>query len=249
MSEDESYIVKQRDFEALVRAEDKDALADFFEQPVTVIVESITGAIARSRKEWVLATSRIVQGAFKARLFPQVAAEISAFRKAGKIPDDYAKRKSGFQTWVELFTVIDEETPDEERLEALKAMFLAVNHVNTADAEKVVAYQLFQIAKRLRSNDLLILKFAFEMNRKGTALTSNSYGEWVRLISSNSHLPEGLVDLADETLVQCRLLTERYDTANRLQINQSKLRLTELGIKFCENLERYRIEKQSLEND
>jgi hypothetical protein len=246
MSEDESYITKQRDFAALVRAGDKDALADLFEHPVTAIVEGITGFIASGPKEWVLASGRLVQGVFKAQLFPQVAAEIEAFRKAGKIPDDFAERKNGLQTWVELFTAIDEETPDEERLEALKAMFLAVNQVNAADRDKVVGYQLFQIAKRLSSNELLVLKAAyagFTKGRFGSGLMP--FAEWARVVGESlGHSIEGLIEHADEALTANQLLTKRLSVGG---VQCTSGRFTDLGIKFCENIERYQIEKKSLE--
>jgi hypothetical protein len=44
------------------------------------------------------------------------------------------------------FTVIDNETPDEDRLEALKAMFYSVNKINATEGERVAKAQLFQIA-------------------------------------------------------------------------------------------------------
>ena len=84
------------------------------------------------------------QGALKAKLFEQLSREIKDLRDKGKIPDDFAEERNGFQSWVELMTIIDEESPDPERLAALKAMFYAVNKVNAEDSERILAYQLFQ---------------------------------------------------------------------------------------------------------
>ena len=42
-------------------------------------------------------------------------------------------------------------------------MFLAANKVNASDAEKILGYQLFQIARRLTSNELLVLKATFQL--------------------------------------------------------------------------------------
>jgi hypothetical protein len=82
-----------------------------------------------------LSVGRIVQAPFKAKLFQQVAQEIEEFRKKGRIPEDFIDRKDGAKTWVDLFTIIDEESPDEERLDALKAMFFSVNNIKIDDAE------------------------------------------------------------------------------------------------------------------
>lgn len=75
-------------------------------------------------------TGYIVQGILKGKLYQQVAQEIKELRAKGKIPADFAdegKHKYGFKSWVELLTIIDEEAPDADRLEALKAMFYSIN--------------------------------------------------------------------------------------------------------------------------
>lgn len=85
----------------------------------------------------------------KGKLLQEVCREIKELRDKGKIPDDFAEKKYGFKSWVELLKTVDEEAPDVDKLEALKAMFYSVNKVNVQDREQVFNYQLFQIAKRL----------------------------------------------------------------------------------------------------
>jgi hypothetical protein len=146
--------------------------------------------------------------------------------------------------------IIDSETPDEERLEALKAMFYAVNKFNATDAQRILGYQLFQIAKKLGSNDLLVLKRVNEL-RLSTSLSGNSYKEWVQVISAySSGLLAGLIDLADTTLVQYRLLSERFEAGPaggrpKPLIDQSNFRLTDLGINFCQNIQTYQMDKKA----
>ena len=53
-----------------------------------------------------------------------------------KSPTSLPRRSDAFNSWVELFTVIDNETPDEDRLEALKAMFYSVNKINATEGRK-----------------------------------------------------------------------------------------------------------------
>jgi hypothetical protein len=81
-------------------------------------------------------------------------------------------------------------------------------------------------------------------------MPGNSYKEWSQRISRSAGgllegLLEGLIELADSTLVQYRLLSERYDsggTSNKPKplIDPSNLGLTDLGFKFCENIRSWR---------
>jgi hypothetical protein len=110
----------------------------------TSIVEAITGLFASGKWGAAVVGHRSVQGALKFKLLQQGSKEIQELRAKGKIADEFAK-KYAFN-WVEVFTVIDNETPDEDRLEALKAMFYSVNKINATEGERVAKDQLFQIA-------------------------------------------------------------------------------------------------------
>jgi hypothetical protein len=126
MSEDNSIVLKPQElFSDAILTQNADDLAKFMDEPLTAIAEAITGALAVEPKAWMGMTGRIVQGILKAKLFQQVSRELKDLRERGKIPDDFADEghKYGFKSWVELLTIIDEETPDADRLEALKAMF------------------------------------------------------------------------------------------------------------------------------
>lgn len=247
MADDESYIVKPRDLDLILRGENEQELRGLMDDPLSVVSGIVNDYLEQGPKMFAGSTVRVAHAVLKGKLLQQVAQEINEFRKKGKIADDFAGRKYGYDTWVDLLKIIDEETPDEDRLEALKAMFYAANKVNATDAQQVVAYQLFQIAKKLSSNDLLVLKATFDANFQG-GFTGNSYKDWSdRVSKSAGGLPNGLVDLADSTLVQYRLLTERYGTgtpANPL-ISSPNMRLTDLGLKFCQNIRDYKSNKES----
>ena len=70
-----------------------DELAKFMDQPLTAIVETITGALAAGPQAWMVMTGRIVQGILEAKLFQQLSLEIKELRAKGKIPDDFADEK------------------------------------------------------------------------------------------------------------------------------------------------------------
>ena len=242
MKEDETHIIKPRDFAEIIQAPRTDLVADFLEQPFSVIAESITGFLASGPKEWTLSVGRIVQAPFKARLFEEVAREIEELRKKGKIREDFADQKYGAKTWVELFTIIDEESPDEDRLDALKAMFFSVNRITADDAERVLQYQLFQIAKKLNSNDLIVLKAVYESPEVNS---QSNLRDWMQAVSHHlGHSLSALVELGEVNLVESRLLAPRLEP-DRLRVTQN--RLTDLGKKFCDTIKWYHIEKNRMQ--
>jgi hypothetical protein len=188
------------------------------------------------------------KGALKVKLFQQLSREIKELRDKGKIPDDFAEKKNGYQSWVELMTIIDEESPDPERLDAIKAMFYAVNKVNATDGERILAYQLFQIAKKLTSGQLLYLKACYgiyreerptpDLPRRGGTL---NIVEWcVKIGKKLGHSVTSLLDLDDKALADSGLLHHRG--AMDRGVNTLDARLTDLGIKFCEEIQKYHLE-------
>lgn len=125
-----------------------------------------------------------------------------------------------------------------------------VNEVNAADAEQIVGYQLFQIAKKLTSNELLILRSAYASrgNHLFMPNTSIPFKDWAEVLFGElGHRLQALIEHADDVLVGNKLLTRRFnmDSGFGGVVYPSNGRLTDLGIKFCESLERYEIAKKA----
>ena len=85
-------------------------LDEFLNQPATFIAETITGMLGDGVKGVSASGGRIVQAILKGRAYKQWAVEFKRLRATGRIAPDFAERKYGFQTWVELMTIIDEES-------------------------------------------------------------------------------------------------------------------------------------------
>ncbi|MFZ0289308.1 MAG: hypothetical protein WBW98_04110 [Candidatus Sulfotelmatobacter sp.] len=115
---DEGYILKPKDPSAIVRLQDPTVIQQLLEQPLTVIAESLAGYFSVGNGFWAAAGTRLAQAALKGRVFQQFEREFKNLRDKGKIPDDFAEKKYRYKSWVELLTVLDEEVPDEDRLEA-----------------------------------------------------------------------------------------------------------------------------------
>jgi hypothetical protein len=248
MTEEESIVLKPREpFSDALLPQSADELAKFMDQPLIAIAETITGALAAGPKAWTLMTGHIVQGIFKGKLWEQVSQEIKELRDKGKIPDDFAdekKNKYGFKSWVDLIKAIDENPPDADLLEALMAMFYGANKVNATDAQKMLSYRLFHIAKRLTSGELLLLKTLYDAY-KGSNFNTEiiSLTNWTQKIAKlQGHCLPALV-LKDQRALMEEELISGYQDASVSAFNQSILernaRLSDLGIAFCQNIETY----------
>ncbi len=240
MADEVSIIAKPRDYSDIINLQEPAILEAFLDQPLTYIAETITGALAVGKTGAMVSGGRIVQPLLKGKLFQQFGSEFKKLRDAGRIPEDFADKKYGFKTWVEFMTIIDEESPDADRLDALKAMFYEVNKLNATDGERVAAYQMWQIAKGLSSGETLLLRVAF-YHRATYPDSRSDYRYWESLMAeSMGHKITGLIGLYEKKLVEMGLLTERLH-GDLSGIRAANARLTDLAIKVCENIKNYQI--------
>jgi hypothetical protein len=226
MDENESYIVKRQDLAEIIRSQNEQAIEGLLKDPLAVIAAAVNEYLLHP-SAFASAGIRIAHAALKGTLFQQFATEIADLRQKGKLADDFSKNKYGYDTWVDLLKIIDDEVPDEDRLEALKAMFYAANGMKEADGERIVAYQLFQIAKKLSSNELLILKALWQQKLEGST-THDANNFYLKCQAILGHGETDLIILGYSRLPELRL-AESY-------------RLTALGSTFCANIDKYRID-------
>ncbi len=137
-------------------------------------------------------------------------------------------------------------------------MFLAANRVGASDGQSIAAYELFQVAKTLNSGELLLLKAIYETYRSGSfdRVGNTPLGIWAQGMAGRvGHGLKSLVLRDEPALVREGLLSPRFKAATRqvdylgkaneeaMALHQGDTgRMTDLGIRFCENLETYRIE-------
>jgi len=140
--------------------------------------------------------------------------------------------------------IIDDDCPDAERLGALKAAFYAVNRVTAGDAQTIVEYQLWQIAKELRSGDILLLRSIYSLVNRAPG---SHYKEWVSEMARTSGLQIAeLLERHEKRLVDLLLVTPRTIVPEDGQLGYDHSgfdgrnnRLSLLGFRFCKNLETY----------
>jgi len=249
MAEELSIVTKPRDYSDIVQLLDPDVLG---KSSFSYIAELITGYLAVGNAGMFVASGRLVQAVLKGKLFQQWGNEFKKLRDAGKIPDDFGEKRYGPKTWEELMRIIDEETPDADRLDALKAMFYEVNKANVSDATRIAAYHLWQIVKSLSSGELLLLKTAFEQrDTYKSSLPSpgyDSYDYWANCMAQSiGHNMAGLIGVHEKKLTELGLLSQRSE--NQRGTSPVNARLTDLGIKVCENIKNYQLVLHEIESD
>ena len=116
MNDDPSYIVRARDLESIIQNPDKNAIQELLEAPGAVFAALLTELFTSGPVGFFAPAVRIAQGAFKGEVYKQLGVEVRLLRDKGTLRNDFESNSSGYQTWVELLTIIDNETPDEERI-------------------------------------------------------------------------------------------------------------------------------------
>jgi hypothetical protein len=219
----------------------------FLEHPLGPALEAVTGAFAVGARHFGVSAGRMAQAILKGQMYEQFAYEMRTLREAGKLPKNPGATKHEIFTWAELMKIIDDECPDEERLDALKAAFYAVNKIRDGDADQIVSYQLWQITKELRSGDILLLH---SMYTRVSSSAGAHARDWVAHMAKISGLviPE-LVERYEKRLTDLLLMTPRVQVADDSRngylgsgINSVNNRLTFLGVRLCQNIEGYKIE-------
>lgn len=218
--------------------QDPALLSEFLKQPTLKIAEAITGLLSQGRPGLMASAGRIIQGAIKGKMMEQVGREIKKLIDEGKIKEDYAESKFGFKSLAELLDFIDSETPDNDRFEAIKAVFYYINSKDAISSEEVLNYQIFQIIKKLTSSQIILLKLCYtdylEYLENPSSPVDTSAVVWLNHICQIAgHNIVEIIEKDEYILIENSLLTKRQypDRSGTSRVNG---RLTGLGIKVSE---------------
>jgi hypothetical protein len=238
-----SYVLVARDYADIAHLENPSAIERILSASRTEKVAYVSALLTSGLSKYALAGPKVAFAAAAVEALTDFGKEVSKWIKDGKIPEDFSGRPSGYQTWVELLQEIDSNPIDADRLKAMKAMFLAANIVSATDGESILAYQLFQIAKNLNSGPLMLLKAvysSYETYSKGPRTGGSIETPQWRTMMANSigHKLSALVGRDERKLVEYGLIAPWIRT-DELLVPLMDGRMTDLGIKFCRNLESY----------
>jgi hypothetical protein len=132
-----SYVLAERDYADIGHLENPSVIERLLSRSRSEATAYIGKLLQSGVSRYVLAGPKVAYTAIAIEALSDLWKEVSAWRKTGRIPEDFSGSESGYQTWVELLVEIDSNPIDADRLRALKAMFLAANRVNATDGEHI----------------------------------------------------------------------------------------------------------------
>lgn len=235
-----SYVLVARDYSDIAHLEDPGVIERILSSSRTEKVAYVSALLTSGLSKFALAGPKVAFTAMVVEAATDFGREVSEWIKERRIPEDFSGRPSGYQTWAELLQEIDSNPIDAERLNAMKAMFLAANRVNATDGESILAYQLFQIAKALKSGQLLLLATCYKAFQARQFQSNGLLGAtfWTSKMANNvGHGLTALLEQDEKILMETGLLNRRQSMD--MEVREHNARLTDLGIKFCQNIEAY----------
>jgi hypothetical protein len=233
---DHSYVLVARDYADIAHLENPSVIERILSASRTEKVAYVSALLTSGLSKYALTGPKVAFAAMAVEALTDFGKEVSEWIKEGRIPENFSGRPSGYQTWVELLQEIDSNPTDADRLKAMKAMFLAANQVNATDGQSILAYQLFGIAKKLSSGELMVLKAAIDI--RGSNLESAQ--SWLAKVSNVlGHALTALVAVHERVLVDNGLFSPRFEKG--LHVDVVNGRLTDLGRAFCRNIEQYEL--------
>jgi hypothetical protein len=238
-----SYVLVARDYADIAHLENPGVIERILLSSRTEKVAYVSALLTSGLSKYALAGPKVAFAAMAVEALTDFGREVSEWIRIGRLPEDFSGRLSGYQTWVELLQEIDSNPIDADRLKAMKAMFLAANDVKATDQSSVLAYQLFQIAKGLSSSQLLLLRgvrgWHLDYIRGPRTGGSMPTVQWREAMAQRlGHKLSALIIRDEHKLVEYGLIAPSGD-AQEINVPLVDARMTDLGIKFCQNLETY----------
>lgn len=233
--------MKKEDEVQIIPYNDPKELEQFLNQPNVKIAEALTGLLSLGKSDVIQVGGRLVQAVLKKQAFTQLGREIKQLTERGKIKEDYANTRYGFQSLSDTLTFIDSEAPDQDRLMAVKSMFYNAISIDTNKSDELLKYQLLKLTMKLEASQLLLLKVSYDLYKQGkttseSGLSSNIESWFILMAKALGHGVTALV-LTDEAVLMDNHLLNQHTSGGGIHVHN--YRLTDLGIKLCQYLEKF----------
>lgn len=211
------------------------------------LAEVLTGIMVSERKDWALSIGYLLQRLRGRHFLERLLHEVNRYREAGKIKDDYLVTEQSYACLQELLNCIDQDSPDEVRFSAMKAIFLTIATESLSSRNDPLPQQLLKIARELSSADVLILSASYEIVQMSDwkRMKSNSRGSstqaWLDEVLQRTGLrfPE-IVRLSERSLMEKGLLSRHIYGDGSGFATTNHYRLTDLGFHLYEFIHAYR---------
>lgn len=204
------------------------------------LVAGIAGILSSERKDLFLSAGHILQRIRGKSFLEAFREEWGRYVEKGKVKPDFLGSTQQFNSLHELLTALDTPQTDDVTLELLKKIYLVSASDTSLAADSLLPIEYIRLAKKLSGTSLLILFANHRAYTKHGGITSGGADKWVKLILAESGLQfPSLVENYEQELIDTRLIADR-DYSDRSGIRrQETLRLTDLGLSFCEFINKY----------
>ncbi len=215
--------------------------SDLFSDTLTNIFAVLTGIAESEKGELIGKIGHVLQYFRSGKVISGLKEEWENLKEKGKIAEDYAQTTQNLNCLHEMLDFLENEIPDEVRIEVLKKIWFTAATEQYSDRNSYLPHEYMQIAKNLKPGEVLVLLSTYEIS-KSDHWRNDRYGatKWLNEVSSKSKLefPE-LVERHEEGLVEKHLLTDRvYSDRSGIRMTDN-FRLTSLGVEICKYIENY----------
>jgi hypothetical protein len=173
------------------------SIEKYLQDPALWFTEVATGVATYEKKDFILAGGQIMQGAIKLDLWKEFLYQLNKARKTGKTKSRFYESRAGRINFNDLFSYLDKnDTPDDEIFRAIQAIFFVSIKNDSQQKDEILAYQLIQVCKKMKSIDVLILLAAYELylkQKEGEIINIHSIQDWQVKIAEMIGLPIDLV--------------------------------------------------------
>ncbi|HET8671202.1 MAG TPA: hypothetical protein VFM05_11410, partial [Candidatus Saccharimonadales bacterium] len=133
---------------------------------LVVLTQAITGALAKPAENPVKALGLLVQHGLQRDLLGGLRESIDFLAKEGKVKPDYFNTSRGRATFQELLRALDEPNINEERFNAMRAIFLNAAREDEQTDETVLILTLMKIVNELSTSEVVTLKAIWQFWNK-----------------------------------------------------------------------------------
>lgn len=201
------------------------------------IIEGLTGIASSDKSKLILSAGHIFQSLRKGQFLSQLVKEWNAYRDDGRIKDDYQASEQHYECLQEMLDFLDYDSPDKNRFELLKQIFLIAATESKTDRESLIPQQFMKVCRQLSSGEIIVMSTAYRISKTDYPKISAA-SQWLQDMARESGLNHAsLVEFNEETLIQKKILSPRKFKDESGVTIDPHFRLTSLGFGVCEFLE------------